>query len=74
MEYETKAINMRYEIERNYDVEKRIVTNFSIIPKAVIHLRGRDKFGIEVINKLLDCLIIQLLTREVNHMNTMAKD
>jgi len=63
MEYETNAINMSEEIERNYcDMEKRIVTNFHIIPKAVIHLE-EEIFRIEVINSLLDCLIIQLLKR-----------
>jgi hypothetical protein len=45
MEYETNAINMSEEIERSYcDIEKRIVTNFHIIPKAVIHLEEEIYF------------------------------
>jgi hypothetical protein len=33
------------EIGRNYsDIEKRIVTNFHIIPKAVIHLEEEINF------------------------------
>jgi hypothetical protein len=39
MKYERKMINISDEIKRNYsDIEKRIVINFHIIPKAVIHL------------------------------------
>jgi len=64
MEYETKAINMRDEIKRNYsDIEKRIVKKFSYHTQSSNSLRGRDKFRIEVIKRLLDCLIIQLLKR-----------
>ena len=45
MEYETKEINMGDEIKRNYsDIEKRTVTNFHIIPKAVIHLEEEINF------------------------------
>jgi hypothetical protein len=45
MEYETKDINMSAEIKRNYsDIEKRILTNFHIIPKAVIHLEEEINF------------------------------
>jgi len=45
MEYETNAINVGDEIKRNYcDIEKRIVTNFHIIPKAVIHLEEERNF------------------------------
>jgi hypothetical protein len=40
-----KGINMSDEIKRNHsDIEKRIVTNFHIIPKAVIHLEEERNF------------------------------
>ena len=55
---------MSDEINRNYsDIEKWIETFFPDYAKSNNSLRGRNKFWIEAMNRLLDCLRVQKVKR-----------
>ncbi|XP_072354889.1 uncharacterized protein [Scyliorhinus torazame] len=63
--YESEAKGLCEEITSRYsDASKRIVTRtFSDGTSGIASLRGADKFRIEVLYQLYDCLIIQLRKR-----------
>ncbi|XP_072351187.1 zinc finger MYM-type protein 1-like [Scyliorhinus torazame] len=63
--YESEAKGLREDITSSYsDASKRIVTRkFSDGTSGIASLRGVDKFRIEVLYQLYDCLIIQLRKR-----------
>lgn len=55
---------MSDEINRNYsDIEKWIETFFPDYAKSNNSLTGRNKFLIEAMNRLLDCLRVQKVKR-----------
>ncbi|XP_072331181.1 zinc finger MYM-type protein 1-like isoform X2 [Scyliorhinus torazame] len=63
--YESEAKGLCEDITSSYsDASKRIVTRkFSDGTSGIASLRGADKFRIEVLYQLYDCLIIQLRKR-----------
>ncbi|GCB70313.1 hypothetical protein scyTo_0005647 [Scyliorhinus torazame] len=63
--YESEAKALCEDITSSYsDASKRIVTKkFSDGTSGIASLRGADKFRIEVLHQLYDCLVIQLRKR-----------